>query len=83
MNFYIHAVEQALWVLAKADSLTIDVYSCWAGLQFWYFDSSPFLIHLLFVSVWDTIEILLFTLVFRTYIEEIIAGLFASWWKPT
>lgn len=50
MNFYIHAVEQTLWALLKADYLTIYVYGSWVGLQFWYFDSSPLPISLLFVS---------------------------------
>lgn len=34
MNFYIHAVEQALRALAKADYLTIYVYGSQIGLQF-------------------------------------------------
>ena len=83
MNFYICAAEPALRALVKADYFTIHVYGSWVGLQLWYFDNSLFPIHLLFVSDWDTIEMLLFTLVFRTYFEGIITGLFVSLWKPT
>lgn len=81
MNFSVHMVEHAEWVLMEVDHLTIRVCGSWVGLGCCCFDSSPFPINLLFVSDWDTIEKLLFTLIFRNYIEEITAGLFASWGK--
>lgn len=83
MIFSVHVVEQAVQVLMEVDHLTIHVCGSWVGLGCCCFDSSPFPINLLFVSDWDTTEMLLFMLMFRNHIEEITAGLFASWGKPT